>query len=109
MNSNTTTETTDTAALLSATPPTRPQPQAVELLTQAQLAERLGISLRTVCTWVRNRTVPMIKVRGFCRFDFAKVRAALEKHERPSVGAQQSDASSPEGAERSPSAAPATR
>ncbi|MDB6007387.1 MAG: hypothetical protein JWR15_4374 [Prosthecobacter sp.] len=54
----------------------------VELLTQAQLAGRLGISRRTVSTWVRNKTVPMIKVRGFCRFEFPKVLAALERHEQ---------------------------
>lgn len=53
-----------------------------ELLTQAQLAGRLGISRRTVSTWVRNKTVPMIKVRGFCRFEFPKVLAALEQHEQ---------------------------
>ncbi len=53
-----------------------------ELLTQAQLAGRLGISRRTVGTWVRNKTVPMIKVRGFCRFEFPKVLAALERHEQ---------------------------
>ena len=53
-----------------------------ELLTQVQMAARLGISRRTLATWVRHKTVPMIKVRGFCRFDPAKVLAALEQYEQ---------------------------
>lgn len=53
-----------------------------ELLTQDQLACRLGISRRTLHTWIRHKTVPMIKVRGFCRFEFHKVFAALQQHEQ---------------------------
>ena len=55
------------------------------LLTQVQMAQRLGISRRTLATWVTNQIVPMIKVRGYCRFDVAKVLAALERHERPAA------------------------
>lgn len=53
-----------------------------ELLTQDQLAARLGISRRTLHTWIRHKTVPMIKVRGFCRFEYHKVLAALQQHEQ---------------------------
>ncbi len=53
-----------------------------ELLTQTQLADRLGISRRTLQTWIRHKTVPMIKVRGFCRFEYHKVLAALQQHEQ---------------------------
>ncbi len=53
-----------------------------ELLTQVQMARILGISRRSLATWVRNKTVPMIKIRGYCRFDPAKVRAALEQYEQ---------------------------
>jgi len=88
MNSSIT--TTPSTSLPST--PTRP---AVELLTQVQLARRLGISRRTLCTWVRNKTVPMIKIRGFCRFDYAKVCAALEKYELYlAAGSQEATAAS---------------
>lgn len=61
-----------------------------ELLTQVQMAQRLGISRRTLHSWVRAGTVPMVKVRGYCRFDSARVYAALAQHE---VGA--ADAAKP--------------
>jgi excisionase family DNA binding protein len=108
MNTHTETSSTTTStatAPLSATPvPTpaaaSPSPQApVELLTQRQLAQRLGVSLRTVASWAHNRVVPMIKIRGFCRFDFAKVQAVLLRHERPEAGSAESfsvSSSSPE-------------
>ncbi len=83
-----------------STPPnalsSAPAQPAPELLTQVQLARRLGISRRTLATWVRNQTVPMIKVRGFCRFDFAKVRAVLEGCEQPATRSQVSAVSSSE-------------
>ncbi|OYW76778.1 MAG: hypothetical protein B7Z37_07240 [Verrucomicrobia bacterium 12-59-8] len=78
------------------------QTPKLELLTQVQMAQRLGITRRTLHTWVLNGTVPMIKVRGYCRFDAAKVWAALQQHERPvGGGSQKATASSPK---RSPSA-----
>lgn len=69
------------------TPPPLPQTSSAtaapgELLTQDQLAARLGISRRTLHTWIRHKTVPMIKVRGFCRFEYHKVLAALQQHEQ---------------------------
>lgn len=70
-------------------PPGNPQASAtttttapVELLTQVQMAGRLGISRRTLHSWVREGLVPMIKVRGFCRFEYHKVLAALQQHEQ---------------------------
>jgi excisionase family DNA binding protein len=68
-------------------PPCTPEVSTApeQLLTQVQMAERLGISRRTLATWVKNHIVPMIKVRGYCRFDYAKVCAALERHERPAA------------------------
>lgn len=53
-------------------------PQPVDLLTPQQLARRLGISRRSLSTWTRHKIVPMIKVGRVCRFDPAKVRAALD-------------------------------
>ncbi|MFZ2276863.1 MAG: helix-turn-helix domain-containing protein [Prosthecobacter sp.] len=84
MNSITTTtplppQTSSTAAAASG-----------ELLTQDQLARRLGISRRTLHTWIRHKTVPMIKVRGFCRFEFHKVLAALQQHEQAVVPSPES-------------------
>ncbi len=75
---------TITAALASAQrpqPAPTPPPQQVELLTQVEMAQRLGITRRTLHTWVLDGTVPMIKIRGFCRFEPAKVWAALQRCE----------------------------
>lgn len=75
----------------SETTPTHPsqspaiQPTGKELLTQAEMAQRLGISRRTLHNWVCARAVPMIKIRGYCRFDLQKVLAALEQHEQPAA------------------------
>ncbi len=74
-----------TAAQNSQTPPA--PPPVVELITQVEMAQRLGITRRTLHTWVLNGTVPMIKVRGFCRFEPAKVWAALQRHEVSATGA----------------------
>ena len=92
MNIHTTMKSTPTLPHTSTPRSASPCPLEVsaaptQLLTQVQLAERLGISRRTLATWVNNHIVPMIKVRGFCRFDYAKVCAALERYERP-VAAQ---------------------
>jgi excisionase family DNA binding protein len=70
------------------TPPT-------EMLTQVQMAERLGISRRTLANWVNDHIVPMIKIRGYCRFDYAKVCAALARHVQPAFVAGASTSSSP--------------
>ena len=80
--------------------PTPPPP--VELLTQVEMAQRLGITRRTLHTWVLSGAVPMIKIRGFCRFESAKVWAALQQHEvragSKSSSASDSSSSSREGA-----------
>ncbi len=74
--------------------PTPPPP--VELLTQVEMAHRLGITRRTLHTWVLSGAVPMIKIRGFCRFEPAKVWAALQQHEVRAAGAAKSAASTTE-------------
>ncbi len=58
--------------------PAATQPPVAELLTQGQMAARLGITRRTLHAWVQDGKVPMIKIKGFCRFDPAKVWAALQ-------------------------------
>jgi hypothetical protein len=74
--------------------PTLPPP--VELLTQVEMAQRLGITRRTLHTWVLSGAVPMIKIRGFCRFEPAKVWAALQQHEVRAAGGAKSSASTTE-------------
>lgn len=79
--------------------PTPPPP--VELLTQVEMAQRLGITSRTLHTWVLSGAVPMIKIRGFCRFEPAKVWAALQQHEVQAgskSSSSDSSSASPEGA-----------
>jgi predicted site-specific integrase-resolvase len=76
--------------------PTPPPP--VELLTQVEMAQRLGITRRTLHTWVLSGAVPMIKIRGFCRFEPAKVWAALQQHEVRAAGSSKSSSSSRESA-----------
>ena len=72
--------------------PTPPPP--VELLTQVEMAQRLGITRRTLHTWVLSGAVPMIKIRGFCRFEPAKVWAALQRHELPAADSPKSSSAS---------------
>lgn len=83
------------AAQSPQTAPTPPPP--VELLTQVQMAQQLGITRRTLHTWVLSGAVPMIKIRGFCRFEPAKVWAALQQHEVRTAGGAKSSSSSREG------------
>jgi predicted site-specific integrase-resolvase len=69
-------------------PTTKPQTtsaeqQYAELLNQNQMAQRLGISRRTLHNWVRDGAVPMIKLKGFCRFEPEKVFAAIMQKELP--------------------------
>ena len=62
----------------------------MELLNQAEMARRLGITRRTLHTWVLSGAVPMIKIRGFCRFEPAKVWTALLQHEVQAAGSPKS-------------------
>ena len=69
-------------------PPCKPEActTTTELLTPEQLARRLGISRRSLSNWTRDGLLPMIKIGRVCRFDFAKVSAALERYERGATG-----------------------
>jgi excisionase family DNA binding protein len=58
---------------------------STELLTPEQLAKKLNISRRCLGNWTRSRVVPMVKIGRVCRFDFAKVKAALEKFEQVEI------------------------
>lgn len=56
-----------------------------ELLTPEQTAKKLNISRRCLGNWTRARVVPMVKIGRVCRFDFTKVKAALEKFEQVEI------------------------
>ena len=49
-----------------------------------QEAERLGVSVRTIRTWQKNRRIPSIRIvsgkGGIVRFDPAAVDVALRKY-----------------------------
>ncbi len=83
-----------TSSALAATQPAPTPPPLVELLTQVEMAQRLGITRRTLHTWVLSGAVPMIKIRGFCRFEPAKVWAALQQHEVRAAGSSKSASAS---------------
>lgn len=74
-------------------PQPAPAPPPVELITQVEMAQRLGITRRTLHTWVLSGAVPMIKIRGFCRFEPSKVWAALQQHELQAGSPKSSSAS----------------
>lgn len=56
-----------------------------ELLTSEQISKKLNISRRCLGNWTRGRKIPMIKIGRVCRFDFEKVKAALEKFEQVEI------------------------
>jgi hypothetical protein len=53
-------------------------------LRYPDMAQELGVSLRTLKGWVATRLVPYMKVNRLVLFEPAKVKAALEKLERKS-------------------------
>jgi excisionase family DNA binding protein len=54
-------------------------------LRYPDMAEELGISLRTLKNWVADRLIPYVKINRVVLFEPAKVRAALERLERKAV------------------------
>ena len=83
MNTISTFQAALAAADSSSRTPARPVPE--ELLSPIQLALRLGISRRTLANWTREALLPMIKIGRVCRFEYSKVRAALDQYERQAV------------------------
>lgn len=73
---------------MKATPPPPPHTAAqnsTELLTPKECAKKLNISRRCLGNWTKRRVVPMVKIGRVCRFDFEKVKAALEKFEQVEI------------------------
>jgi hypothetical protein len=54
-------------------------------LRYPDMAQELGVSLRTLKGWVATRLVPYVKVNRLVLFEPAKVKAALERLERKAV------------------------
>ena len=65
-----------------------PNKYPAEFLTKEQLRERLNLpSTRMVDELMRRRKIPYLKLGAkTVRFDFEKVKAALEKFEHKAVG-----------------------
>jgi len=53
--------------------------QFKKLVTITEMAATLDVRPRTLRAWAKKGLVPMIKVRGFCRFDPQQVWAALQQ------------------------------
>jgi excisionase family DNA binding protein len=53
--------------------------QPEEILTKSQLAERLQVSVRTICQWQRSGRLPYIRISRSVRYRWSAVLAHLEK------------------------------
>jgi predicted site-specific integrase-resolvase len=50
------------------------------LIKKRALAARLGVSPRTIDTWLRHRLIPVVKPSArLCLFDAGAVKAALDR------------------------------
>ncbi len=54
---------------------------SLELLTENELAGKLGITPRTLAGWRKLRRIPFIKVAGLVRYSWPRVRQALDAFE----------------------------
>ena len=50
----------------------------MELLTAKQLAEFLGLSLRTIRTYTKDKKIPYLKIGTQYRYDIAAVVKSME-------------------------------
>jgi excisionase family DNA binding protein len=50
------------------------------LLSKPQLAARLGVSLRTVESWMTKRLIPFVKIKKTVRFSWPDVEQALKQN-----------------------------
>jgi excisionase family DNA binding protein len=49
------------------------------LLTKSQLALRVGVSMRTIESWMAKKLIPYIKIRKTVRFHWPDVEQALKR------------------------------
>jgi excisionase family DNA binding protein len=60
------------------------------LLSKKQLAALLGISTRTIDTWLAQKRIPQLRLSNrLTRFSLSKVEAALSRYEVREVGRRQ--------------------
>ena len=50
----------------------------MELLTKGQLSDHIGVTPRTVESWMRDGLLPYIKIRRSVRFDLSDVMRTLK-------------------------------
>ena len=66
----------------------RAERNKIMYLRYPDMAAELGISLRTLKSWVATRLVPCVKVNRVVLFEPAKVKGALERLERKAASKQ---------------------
>ena len=49
------------------------------MLSQKQIAQKLGVSEMTISRWVKARTIPYYQLNGIVRFDEKVIESWLEK------------------------------
>ena len=54
---------------------------SLELLSRKQLADKLKINPRTLDDWRASGKIPFIRIGGILRFDWVRVREALDAFE----------------------------
>jgi len=70
----------DMGAPTRASQVTQPHPDPVGLLDVAEVAARLGVTVRFVRRLVAERRIPYVKVGKFVRFDPAEVEQWIDDH-----------------------------
>jgi len=56
------------------------------LLNKQELAEKLGVNVRSIEVWMSQRKIPALKISGRCvRFSLPRVLVALQKFEVKAV------------------------
>lgn len=53
------------------------------LLTKRDVAELLGISIRTVDKWVSRREIPFVRVGSLVRFERSAIDSWITRHRQP--------------------------
>ena len=59
----------------------------MELLTKGQLSDHIGVTPRTVESWMRDGLLPYIKIRRSVRFDLTGRHARVKNEARTKYGA----------------------
>jgi excisionase family DNA binding protein len=49
------------------------------MLTKKKVAEKLGVSERTIERWMKDRLIPYSRINGLVRFDEKKIDMWLER------------------------------